>query len=152
MTVKSHAITFPAAFAADLSYRMGAVLFAAVGVIGLGLAVSRHQTQAFLPLLLPFLVFFSAALLCWTFTLTVDDGGLHQRSVLGRKDVSWADVQRLDQSRAYSVHGATDRELVWLSLVSTAAQEAIAEEIIRRAGLTLSPAKAVYPLKRQWVR
>lgn len=150
MTAKT--ITFPNSFAADISYRMGAILFAMVGVIGLGLAVTRHQNQAILALVLPFLVFFGAALLCWTFTLTVDDTGLHQRSILGGKDVSWEDVQRLDQSRAYSIHGATDHELVWMSLVSTAAQEAIAEEAIRRAGLRLSREKAVYPLKRQWVR
>lgn len=150
MTAKT--ITFPRSFAADISYRMGAVLFAMVGVIGLGLAVSRHQNQAIFALALPFLVFFGAALLCWTFTLVVDENGLHQRSILGRKEVSWDDVQRLDQSRAYSIHGATDHELVWMSLVSTAAQEAIAEEAIRRAGLRLSKAKAVYPLKRQWVR
>ena len=146
------AITFPRSFAADISYRMGAILFALVGVIGLGLAVPRHQTQAVLALALPFVVFFGAALLCWTFELTVDENGLHQRSLLGRKDVAWEDVQRLDQSRAYSIHGATDQELVWLSLVSTAGQEAIAEEAIRRAGLRESRAKAVYPLKRQWVR
>ncbi len=145
-------ITFPTSFAADISYRMGAILFAMVGVIGLGLAVSRHQNQAVLALALPFLVFFGAALLCWTFELTVDENGLHQRSIFGRKEVRWDDVQRLDQSRAYSIHGTTDHELVWMSLVSTAAQEAIAEEAIRRAGLRQSKSKAVYPLKRQWVR
>ena len=145
-------ITFPNSFAADISYRMGAILFATVGIIGLGLAVSRHQTQEVLISVLPLLLFSGAALLCWTFALTVDETGLHQRSILGRKDVSWEDVQRLDQSRAYSIHGATDHELVWMSLVSTAAQEAIAEEAIRRAGLRQSSAKAVYPLKRQWLR
>lgn len=150
MTAKT--ITFPHSFAADISYRMGAILFAMVGIIGLGLAVSRHQNQAILALALPFLIFFGAGLLCWTFTLAVDENGLHQRSILGRKDVSWDDVQRLDQSRAYSIHGATDHELVWMSLVSAAAQEAIAEEAIRRANLRLSKEKAVYPLKRQWVR
>ncbi len=146
------AITFPRTFAADISYRMGAILFGSVGVIGLGMAFSHHQTQAIFALALPFLVFAGAAGLCWSFQLTVDDAGLHQRSVLGRRDVPWDAVQRLDQSRAYSVHGTTDAELVWLSLVSTAAQEAIAEEAIRRANLRLSPKKAEYPLKRQWVR
>ena len=145
-------ITFPRTFAADVSYRIGAILFSLVGVIGFGIAVSRHQTQSLLALALPFVVFFAALLLTWTFQLTVDDAGLHQRSLLGRRDVSWDDVRRLDQSRAYSAHGTTDQELVWLSLVSTAAQEAIAEETIRRAGLRLSTAKAEYPLKRQWVR
>ena len=145
-------ITFPRSFAADISYRMGAILFSAVGVIGLGLAVSRHQTQSALMLGLPFLVFFGALLLTWTFQLNVDENGLHQRTFLGRRDVTWSQVQRLDQSRAYSVHGGSDRELVWLSLVSTAAQEAIAEEAIRRANLRLSQTKAEYPLKRQWVR
>ena len=146
------AITFPRTFAADLSYRIGTVLFSLVGVIGFGIAGSRHQTQSLFALMLPFLLFFAALLLTWTFQLTVDDMGLHQRSILGRRDVSWDDVQRLDQSRAYSIHGATDHELVWMSLVSTAAQEAIAEEAIRRAGLRLSPKKAEYPLKRQWVK
>ena len=145
-------LTFPRTFAADLSYRIGAVLFSLVGVIGFGIAASRHQTQSVLALALPFVVFFAALLLTWTFQLTVDDTGLHQRSVLGRRSVSWDDVRRLDQSRAYSIHGATAQELVWLSLVSTAAQEAIAEEAIRRAGLRLSPKKAEYRLKRQWVR
>ncbi len=145
-------ITFPRTFAADISYRIGTVLFSLVGVIGFGIAGSRHQTQSLLALAVPFLVFFAALLLTWTFQLTVDDTGLHQRSIFGRRDASWDDVRRLDQSRAYSVHGATDHELVWLSLVSTAAQEAIAEEAIRQAGLRLSPKKAEYPLKRQWVR
>ena len=150
MTQKT--ITFPATFAADIFYRLGAILFSLVGVIGLGLAVSRHQSQSVLMLALPFIVFFAALLLTWTFQLDVDETGLHQRSILGRKDASWEQVQRLDQSRAYSIHGATDRELVWMSLVSTAAQEAIAEEAIRRAGLRQSGKKAEYPLKRQWVR
>lgn len=145
-------ITFPRTFAADLSYRIGTVLFSLVGVIGFGIAGSRHQTQSLLALAVPFLLFFAVLLLTWTFQLTVDDTGLHQRSIFGRRDASWADVRRLDQSRAYSIHGATDHELVWMSLVSTAAQEAIAEEAIRRAGLRLSAKKAEYPLKRQWVR
>ena len=145
-------ITFPRAFAADISYRMGSILFSTVGIVGLGLAVGRHQSQSLPALALPFLVFFGALLLTWTFQLTVDDTGLHQRSILGRKDVPWDQVRRLDQSRAYSIHGTGDRELVWISLVSTAAQEAIAEEAIRRAVLRDSGIKAVYPLKRQWVR
>ena len=145
-------ITFPQTFAADLSYRMGAILFSLVGVIGLGMAVSHHQTQSVLVLALPFIVFFGALLLTWTFQLNVDETGLHQRSILGRKDASWDQVRRLDQSRAYSIHGASDHELVWMSLVSTAAQEAIAEEAIRRAGLRQSAVKAEYPLKRQWLR
>ena len=150
--ITAKTITFPNSFAADISYRMGAILFAAVGVIGLGLAVSRHQTTEIWVSVLPLLLFSGAALLCWTFALTVDEAGLHQKSILGRKEVSWDDVQRLDQSRAYSVHGTSDRELVWMSLVSTTAQEAIAEEAIRRANLRQSGEKAVYPLKRQWVR
>ena len=145
-------ITFPRTFAADISYRIGTILFSLVGVIGLGLAVSRHQTQSLLVAALPFIVFFGALLLTWTFELDVDDTGLHQRSILGRKDASWEEVRRLDQSRAYSIHGTSDHELVWMSLVSTAAQEAIAEEAIRRAGLRQSGKKAEYPLKRQWVR
>ena len=145
-------ITFPRTFAADLAYRIGTVLFSLVGVIGFGIAGSRHQTQSLLALAVPFVVFFGALLLTWTFQLTIDDTGLHQRSILGRRDVPWDEVRRLDQSRAYSIHGMTDHELVWMSLVSTAAQEAIAEEAIRRAGLRLSQKKAEYPLKRQWVK
>ncbi len=145
-------ITFPRTFAADLAYRIGTVLFSLVGVIGFGIAGSRHQTQSLLALAVPFVVFFGALLLTWTFHLTIDDTGLHQRSILGRRDVPWDEVRRLDQSRAYSIHGMTDHELVWMSLVSTAAQEAIAEEAIRRAGLRLSQKKAEYPLKRQWVK
>lgn len=145
-------ITFPRTFATDISYRIGTVLFSLVGVIGFGIAGSRHQTQSLLALAVPFLIFFAALLLTWTFQLTVDDAGLHQRSILGRRDVSWDDVKRLDQSRAYSIHGTTDHEIVWMSLVSTAAQEAIAEEAIRRAGLRLSNKKAEYPLKRQWMK
>jgi hypothetical protein len=148
----SSAITFPRTFAADISYRMGAILFSLVGVIGFGIAVSHHQNQSLLALAVPFLIFFAALLLAWTFQLTVDDTGLHQRSILGRRDVSWDEVRRLDQSRAYSIHGTSEQELVWLSLVSTKAQEAIAEEAIRRADLRLSSKKAEYPLKRQWVR
>ena len=152
MTNTEAAITFPRSFAADISYRLGTLLFSLVGLIGLGLAVSRHQTQSVLASALPFTVFFIVLLLTWTFQLRVDETGLHQRSVLGRKDAAWDDVRRLDQSRAYSVHGAGERELVWMSLVSTAAQEAIAGEAIRRAGLRPSSGKAEYPLKRQWVK
>jgi hypothetical protein len=145
-------IIFPRTFAADLSYRIGTVLFSLVGVIGFAVAGSRNQTHSLFALVLPFLLFFAALLLTWTFQLTVDDTGLHQRSILGRRDASWDEVRRLDQSRAYSIYGTTDHELVWLSLVSTMAQEAIAEEAIRRANLRLSSKKAEYPLKRQWVK
>ncbi|MGI4789371.1 MAG: PH domain-containing protein [Janthinobacterium lividum] len=152
MAVSSAPITFPRTFSADIFYRLGAILFSLVGVIGLGLAASRHQSQSILVMALPFIVFFGAVLLTWTFELVVDEKGLHQRSILGRKEATWDQVQRLDQSRAYSIHGTSDSELVWMSLVSTAAQEAIAEEAIRRADLRLSKAKAEYPLKRQWLR
>ena len=145
-------ITFPRTFAADIAYRLGAILFSIVGVVGFEVAITHHQRQSLFALAVPFAVFFGAALLTWTFRLTVDDAGLHQRSLLGRRDVSWDQVRRLDQSRAYSLHGASDHELVWLSLVSMAAQEAIAEEAIRRAKLRQSGKKAEYPLKRQWVR
>ncbi len=143
---------FPSVFSADLSYRIGAALFSLVGVIGIGLAAGHHQTQNLIVLAIPFAVFLSALLLTLTFQLEVDETGLHQRSILGRKDAPWALVRRLDQGKAYSIYGEGDRELVWLSLVTTAAQLAVAEEAIRRCGLEPSGAKLEYPVRRQWVR
>lgn len=145
-------ITLPGTFLADIAYRVGAVLFSGVGVIGFGVAVSHHRTQDLIVLSIPFVFFFAVLLLVMTFQLTVDETGLHQRSILGRKEAAWAQVERLDQGRAYSVHGGGTAELVWLSLVSTKAQEAIALEIIRRCALRPSGAKMEYPVKRQWVR
>lgn len=142
----------PSVFPTDLSYRIGAALFSLVGMVGIGLAASRHQTQSLLVLAVPFIVFFGALLLTLTFQLEVDETGLHQRSILGRKDAAWALVRRLDQGKAYSIYGEGAGELVWLSLVSTAAQLAIAEEAIRRCGLAPSGAKLEYPVRRQWVR
>jgi len=101
---------------------------------------------------IPFAVFLGALLLTVTFQLQVDETGLHQRSILGRKEATWAQVRRVDQGKAYSIYGEGDRELVWLSLVTTAAQLAIAEEAIRRCGLEPSGAKLEYPVRRQWVR
>lgn len=141
----------PRVFSADLSYQIGAALFSLVGMVGIGLAASRHQTHNLVVLAVPFVIFFSALLLVLTFQLEVDERGLHQRSILGRKDAEWAQVRRLDQGRAYSIYGEGTRELVWLSLVSTAAQLAIAEEAIRRCGLRLSEAKQEYPVYRQWI-
>jgi len=145
-------MTFPSVFSADLSYRIGAALFSLVGMIGIGLAASRHEAQNLLVLAIPFVIFFGALLLTLTFQLEVDEAGLHQRSILGRKDASWALVRRLDQGKAYSIYGEGDRELVWLSLVTTAAQLAIAEEAIRRCGLEPSGAKLEYPIRQQWIR
>ncbi len=152
MAAQTAPITFPNVFPADLSYRLGSALFGLVGVIGIGLAASRHETQNLLVICIPFAVFLGALLLTLTFQLQVDEAGLHQRSILGRKDAAWAQVRRVDQGKAYSIYGAGDREMVWLSLVSTAVQQAVAEEAIRRCGLRPSGAKLEYPVRRQWVR
>jgi len=152
LTVKPSPLTLPGVFPADLSYRLGAALFGLVGMIGIGLAASRHQTQDLVVICIPFAVFLSALLLTTTFQLEVDEAGLHQRSILGRKEAAWAQVRRVDQGKAYSIYGEGDRELVWLSLVSTAAQLAIAEEAIRRCDLRPSGAKLEYPVRQQWVR
>ena len=127
-------------------------MFCLPGVIGMSLAIAHHDTKTLLALALPFLFFFSALLLALSFELTVDEAGMRQRSILGRREVPWPTVRRLDQSRAYSIHGEGDRELVWLSMVSTVAQQAIAEEAIRRADLRPSKAKMEFPMKNQWVR
>ena len=152
MASQATPITLPSVFPADLSYRLGAALFGLVGIVGIGLAASRHQTQSLIVLCIPFAVFLAALLLTLTFQLEVDQAGLHQRSILGRREATWEQVRRVDQGRAYSVHGEGDRELVWLSLVTTAAQFAIAEEAIRRCGLRPSGAKLEYPVRQQWVK
>ncbi len=152
MTIKSAPLTLPAVFPADLSYRLGAALFGLVGIVGIGLAASRHQTQNLIVMCIPFAVFLSVLLLTLTFRLEVDEAGLRQRSLFGRKDAAWDSVRRVDQGKAYSIYGEGDRELVWLSLVTTAAQIAVAEEAIRRCGLRPSGAKLEYPVRRQWVR
>ena len=145
-------ITFPRTFPADIAYRLAAAVFCLPGVIGIALAVAKHDTKTILMLGLPFLFFFGALLLALSFELMVDDTGLHQRSLLGRKEALWSSVHRVEQSRAYSVHGEGTPELIWLSLVSTVAQQAIAEEIVRQAGLHPSREKMVFPLRNQWVR
>jgi len=146
------AITFPQTFPADLAYRAGAAVFCLPGVIGIGLAISRHNLKFGLDLALPLLFFFSALLLALTFELTVDEIGLHQRSILGRREVPWSDVRRVDYSRTYSIHAEGLREVVWLSMVSTVAQKAIAEEAIRLANLHPTREKIVFPMRGQWVR
>lgn len=145
-------ITFPNTFPADFAYRAGAAVFCLPGVIGIGLAISRHNLKFGLDLALPLLFFFCALLLALTFELTVDEAGLHQRSILGRREVSWSEVRRVDFSRTYSIHGEGLRELVWLSMVSTAAQKAIADEAIRLANLRPTREKIVFPMRGQWVR
>ena len=152
MAAVSASITFPRVFGADLAYKIGAVLFSFVGCLAVGVAVTHHQRQALPEMILPFALFFAALLLVLTFQLEVDEAGLRQKSILGRKTATWDQVKRLDQGRAYSIYGEGDRELVWLSLVSTAAQLAIAEESIRRADLRPSGAKLEYPVRNQWVR
>ena len=145
-------ITLPSVFPADLSYRLGAALFGLVGIIGMGLAAGRHETQNLIVLCIPFTVFFAALVLTLSFQLEVDETGLHQRSIFGRKEATWDQVRRVDQGKAYSIYGEGDRELVWLSLLTTAAQMAVAEEAIRRCGLRPSGATLAYPLRQQWVR
>ena len=149
---KTDPITFPHTFTADNAYRIGASVFSLVGAIALGATIEHHDTKSLLPIMLPFLVFFGAFLLVITFRLEVDENGLRQRSLLGRKKANWNQISRLDQGRAYSIHGADNRELIWFSLISMAAQQAVAEEAIRCANLHLSTAKLEYPLKRQWIR
>lgn len=152
MAFQAKTVTFPNIFPADLSYRIGAVLFTLVGVIGMGLAASRHQTQNLVVISIPFVVFFAALLLVLTFQLKVDAEGLHQQSILGRKNATWSQVSRLDKGQAYSIYGDGKGELVWLSLVATNVQLAIAEEAIRRGDLRPSDAKLEHPVKQQWVR
>ena len=152
MTAKPASVALPSAFSADLSYRVGAALFSLVGVIGLGQAASRHQTHTLVVLAIPFAVFLGALLIVLTFRLEVDESGLRQRSILGRKEAAWDQVRRLDQAKAYAIYGTGEGELVWLSLIATAGQLAVAEEAIRRCGLRPSGAKLEYPLKQQWVK
>lgn len=144
-------VTFPHTFLADLAYRIGSALFSGIGIIGLGVAFTHHRTHDLLAIAIPFVLFFTVLLVVMTFSLTADESGLHQRSILGRKDARWDDLDRLDQGQAYSVY-RNGKEPVWLALVSTKAQEALALEIIRRAALRPSNAKIEHPLKRQWVR
>ena len=149
-------VTFPHMFLADLAYRIGAALFSGIGIVGMGVAFTHHRPHDLLILAIPFVLFFAVLLVVMTFSLTVDESGLHQRSILGRRDARWEDLDRLDQAQAYSVY-RNGKEPVWLALVSTKAQEALALEIIHRAALrdaTLPPSNSTlrYPLKRQWVR
>jgi hypothetical protein len=152
MAAQAKPITFPAVFPADIFYRLGAVLFSLVGVIGLGLAASRHQTQNLMVISIPFLVFLGALLLVMTLQISVDDTGLHQQSILGRKEAGWDQVKRLDKGQAYSIYGKGTGELVWLTFLSTTAQLAIAEEAIRRCDLRPSGAKLQHPVRQQWIR
>ena len=152
MATQATPLTLPSVFPADLSYRIGAALFSLVGIIGIGLASSRHETQNLVLSAVPSVVFFGALLLTLTFRLEVDEAGLHQRSILGRKEATWDQVKRLDQGRAYSIYGKDTGELVWLSLISTATQLAVAEEAIRRCALRPSDTKMEYPVRRRWIR
>lgn len=145
-------LTLPKTYSADLAYRIGAVLFSMIGVLALGTAWARHDPKMLLAVAFPFVLFFGALLLTLTFQLRIDADGLHQRSILGRRDSTWEQVQRLDQGKAYAIYGGSDRELVWLSLISTLGQEAVAREAIRRCRLTPSGAKLEYPLRQQWIR
>ena len=145
-------ITFPRTFSADLSYRFGAGLFSLIAVLALGTAHASHDRTLPYVLAVTSSVFFIALLLVLSFQLTVDADGLHQRSILGRREVPWSQVQRLDRGRAYSIHAEGSRELVWLSLLPAAAQQAVAEEAIRRANLRPSDAKMQEPVRQQWVR
>ncbi len=148
------ALTFPHTFLADLAYRIGSALFSGIGIVGLGVALTHHQALGLFVLVFScasFVLFLAALLVVMTFSLTVDEAGLHQRSILGRKDSRWDEMDRLDQGQAYSVY-RSGKEPVWLSLMSPKAQEAVALEIIRRAALHPSNTKLEHPLKRQWVR
>lgn len=145
-------VTYPHTFHADPAYRYGSVLFSLTGVIGMGLALSRHDTRSLLLIALPFLVFLAAILLTNTFRLTVDERGLHQWSLLGRKEATWEQVQRLDFALTYALYGASSKELVWMSMLSVVDQQVIADEAIRQAGLRVSDAKMVFPMQKQWVR
>ena len=144
-------MTFPHTFLADLAYRLLSALFSGIGIIGMGVAFTHHRPHDLLVLAIPFVLFFAVLLIVMTFSLTANESGLHQRSILGRRDVRWEDLDRLDQGQAYSVY-RNGKEPVWLALVSPKVQEALALEIIRRAALRLSDAKIEHPLKRQWVR
>ncbi len=145
------ALTLPHTFLADVAYRIGSALFSGIGIVGMGVAFTHHRTHDLLILAIPFVLFFAVLLIVMTFSLTADEAGLHQQSILGRKDTRWDDIDRLDQGQAYSVY-RNGKEPVWLWLVSTKAQEALALEIIHRAALRPSNAKIEHPLKRQWVR
>ncbi len=102
---------------------------------------------------LPFLVFFGAILLTNLFEMTVDETGLHQRSLLGRKEATWDQVRRLDWASTYSVHGADDKELVWLSMLSIADQQAIADEDHSSGRACGLPRRNwSFPSAKQWVR
>ena len=144
-------VTFPHTFLADVAYRIGSALFSGIGIVGMGVAFTHHRTQDLAVLAIPFVLFFAVLLVVMTFSLTADESGLHQRSILGRRDARWEDLDRLDQGQAYSVY-RSGKEPVWLWLISTKAQEAMALEIIRRSALRPSNAKMEHPLKRQWVR
>jgi hypothetical protein len=152
MAAASKTITFPCTFGADISYRFGAGLFSLIAVLALGTARSSHDHTLPFVLAATSTLFFVMLVLALSFRLTVDADGLHQQSVMGRRDVPWESVRRLDRGRVYSIHAEGSRELVWLGLLPTAAQQAIAEEAIRRADLHPSDAKMQEPVRQQWVK
>ena len=81
-------------------YRIGAGLFSLVGMIGIGLAASRHETE-------PGRLRRPVPRLSSACSADPDAGSGDETSdpFLGARTPTWEQVRRLDQGRAYSIHG-----------------------------------------------
>ena len=143
----------PRAFRASRTYVTGPGLFVLLLLVLLLVLILRRQVTVIpLPgaLCIAFLgLFLSAA----TLRITMDADGLTQRWLWGRRRIGWHEIAAIERTkRGLFLLDERDKEILAVSALPPADQQAIVEEAVRRGRLRRDKKPVKRPVLERWVR
>ncbi|MGO8671647.1 MAG: hypothetical protein ACLQVD_09830 [Capsulimonadaceae bacterium] len=146
-------IAFPNSFRASPGYIIGFGVFTAIGAGVSGMAFRHHMTDGLMACGTLTAIGLAFFLIVATTLIRVDDVGIEEACLFFRSRAPWSQVGVMERMvKAYSLRTSTGRDLLLFCLISYDQQKAVADEAVRRAGLSLSRDKAVYPVVEKWTR
>jgi hypothetical protein len=134
---QSKPVTFPDTFRAAITYVLMLGAFSACGVALTWASFHAHKVQAVQVVSALTGIILGLFLVVLSASVKVDDDGIVERWFAGKNATKWDEVAVIDkmQSRGIAIKNTSGRNLTLFTLLTTPVQEAIADEIVRRAGL-----------------
>jgi len=99
------------------------------------------------------LILLALTVAAYSYSLKVDDEGLHFAWVMGKRSAKWTDIVRLERTKnTFALYNKDNQEVVPLSVIPYAVQKAIADKALEVNKLRHDDKKQKYPILEQWTR